>query len=486
MSAGTNQTTLVSEIGRFAAGVDYDSLPPEVIDNVKARVMDTLGICLAALPLPEADAVRRMATDVGGRAEASAVGVKERLPVGGAAFVNGSLAHSLDFDDTHLPSILHPSATVVPTVLAVAESHAVEGRELIAAAAVGYEVTVRTGMAAYDRELGNSIFFERGFHATSICGTLGAAVAAAKLLGLEEAQIGHALGIAVSLGSGVIEANRAGGSVKRMHCGWAAQSGISAAQAARYGFTGPPTALEGRFGFYEAFCGGVFEESAIREALGERWSVPDIFFKPYPANHFTHAGIDAALRLRDRVMLDEIERIELGVAEPTLRTIAEPSDLKAHPATGYGAQFSGPFTVATALVGGGGLGVHLDDFTDDLVRDPVRLALAEKVRCVADPEATAVFPNEFPAVLRIQTRDGKVLEERVRRNRGGPGNPLTVAEIRRKFLLNAGRVLDEPAAARIAYALGELESTKDMEAILGPVRHASDKTQGEVEREVKL
>ena len=419
--------------------------------------MDTVGLCLAATPLGTSHMALDMAVSWGGPEEATTIGLSHQLPTAGAAFVNGVLAHSLDFDDTHLPSVLHPSASIIPTVLALGEACDVPGTEVIAAAAAGYEVCVRTGMAAYDKELGNSVFFERGWHATSICGTLGAAVAAAKLYGLDAAGIGHALGIATSMGSGILEANRAGGSVKRLHCGWAAHAGIIAAQAARAGFTGPVSALEGRFGFFQAYCGGQYSEEEITGDLGVVWCIPDIFYKPYPANHFTHAGIDAALKLRERVRIDEIADIELGVSTPTLRTIAQPAEAKARPESGYHAQFSGPFTVAAALLGGGGLGVWLDDFTDERVRDPRYLELAAKVRCIGDPACDDIFPNQFPAVLRIRTKDGRLFEERVLANRGGPGNPLSASELRAKFMVNAGRILDEAAARRLADAIERLE-----------------------------
>jgi 2-methylcitrate dehydratase PrpD len=360
------------------------------------------------------------------------------------------LAHSLDFDDTHLPSILHPSASIVPAVLAVAEGAGAGMDETIAAAAAGYEVCIRTGMAGYDRALGNSVFFERGWHATSICGTLGSAVAAARLMGLGHAGIGHALGIAASMGSGIIEANRAGGSVKRLHCGWAAHAGIVAAQAARAGFTGPASALEGRFGFYQAFCGGRFDPQELTGGLGTTWSVPDIFYKPYPANHFVHAGIDAALRLRTRVAVEDIERIELGVAAAPKRTVGEPREEKIRPRSGYHAQFSGPFAIAAALLGGGGLGVDLQDFTDETARDPRYLDLAAKVAVVHDPDCDAIFPNQFPARLRVFTRGGEVLEEMVAVNRGGPDNPLSADELVLKFTGNAVRALAPADALRLA------------------------------------
>jgi 2-methylcitrate dehydratase PrpD len=377
-----------------------------------------------------------------------------KLPAPSAALLNGTLAHSLDFDDTHLPSVLHPSSPVVPAALAVAEATGATATALLDAAGVGIEVAVRLGMGGYDRELGNSVFFERGQHATSICGAVGAAVAAAMVGGLDAERIAHAAGIAASMGAGLLEANRTGGTVKRMHCGWAAHSGVVAADLARHGLTGPPTVVEGRFGFLQAFCGDRADVDAVVAGLGEHWELPGIFFKPYPCNHFTHAGIDAALALRARgVDPDRIVEIELGAASPVLRTIAEPAEEKARPRSGYHAAFSGPYTVAAALLGGGGLGLGHDDFTDEAAADERRLALAAKVRCVADARCDEIFPNQFPAVLRVRLDDGERHEVRVDANRGGPGNPLSAEEHAAKFRLNAGRVLDAHAVCAVSDAV---------------------------------
>jgi 2-methylcitrate dehydratase PrpD len=440
----------------FASETSFERLPPEVVHSVELRLLDTLGICLAARSFGLADGVAAMVDCWGGREEAGLIGGGTRCPAPQAALVNGTLAHSLDFDDTHLPSVLHPSASIVPAVLAIAEAHGRSGAEALAAAAVGIEVTVRAGMGGYLSDAGN-VFFERGWHATSICGTLGAAVAGARLLGLDADGVCNALGIAISFGGGVIEANRAGGTVKRLHCGWAAHAGLTAALLARNGFSGPPTALEGRFGFYQAFLGGQFDASAVVDGLGERWEVPGIYFKPYPANHYTHAGIDAALAIRRRSgPVDSIERIELGTAAAALRTIGEPRSEKIRPRSGYHAQFSGPFTVAAALLGGGGLGVYFDDFTDARASDPHVLALAEKVEPFVDAECDRVFPREFPAVLRVHFADGRVEEERVMHNRGGPANPLSDAELMHKFALNAALSVSPSAAERVANAVFNL------------------------------
>lgn len=447
-------TTIVQEVSRFAARVREGEAEYRILDDARRRVTDVVGIALAASGLEPARVVGEVVDGWGGREQASVAGRSKRYPAASAALANGTLAHALDFDDTHLPSVLHPSAAVVPAALAAAEASGASGRGLLAAVAAGDELVVRVGMAGYDRDLGNSVFFEKGLHATSICGTLGAALAAAMLYGLDEAGIGDAVAISASMGAGIIEANRAGGTVKRVHCGWAAHAGVTAAELARSGLTGPPTVFEGRFGFLRAYLDECADAAAITAGLGEEWELPRVFFKPYPANHFTHAGIDAAIRLRQQGLdPDDVNELELGVAAPTLRTIAQPEDEKAKPKTGYAAQFSGPFTVATALLGGGGLGVSLDDFTDEAVRDPRKLDLASRVRCVADEECTRTFPNQFPAVLRARLNSGEEREARIPHNRGGPENPLSDGELETKFRDNAGRVMAEERTGELWEAL---------------------------------
>ncbi|HEY3061517.1 MAG TPA: MmgE/PrpD family protein [Chloroflexota bacterium] len=459
--------TLAEALARFAADTTFAQLPADVVDSVELRVLDTLGICLASTSFGLADGVSELVGCWAGQPEATPIGgpVGARYPAPNAALVNGTLAHSLDFDDTHLPSVLHPSATIVPAVLAMAEATQSTGAHALSAMAIGIELTVRVGMGGYLADKGN-LFFERGWHATSICGTLGAAAAGARLLGLDAGGILNALGIAASMSGGVIEANRSGGTVKRLHCGWAAHAGLTAALLARGGFSGPSTIFEGRFGFFNAFLDGQFDPAAIVDRLGERWEVPGIFFKPYPANHYTHAGIDAALALRSEVDLAAIDRIELGCAASALRTIGEPREEKIHPRSGYHAQFSGPFTVAAALLGGGGLGVWYDDFTDARVHDPRRLALAERIETFVDPECDRVFPTAFPAVLRIHQRNGDVRERRVMHNRGGPANPLSQSELEHKFRLNAERVLSPEATQRLAEAVYDLRRADSVSPLL--------------------
>ncbi|WP_166140140.1 MmgE/PrpD family protein [Nocardioides ochotonae] len=462
--------TLAQQLAAFAVDAATNGVPADVVASVGQRTLDVLGLCVAAHRLPTSAAAIGHVLDQGGHPQATVVGEPTRVSAIQAAFANGVLAHSLDYDDTHLPSVLHPSASVVPAALAAAEHAGASGELTVRAIAVGLEVAVRLGMAGYDAELGNSVFFEHGQHATSITGAMGSAVAAAIAYGLDEDGIADALGITASLASGIIEANRTGGTVKRLHCGYAAQAGVTAAQLVRRGFTGPPTVLEGRFGFFQAWLHGQFFPEAITEGLGTEWSVPGIFFKPYPANHFTHTTVDAGRAFRERgVRPEDVASVVVGVAGSTVRTIGEPIEVKRTPVTGYQAQFSGPYAFAAGLFGGGGLGTGLDDYTDALAQDPARRDLMAKVDVVADERCNKIYPFQFPAVVTLTTTSGEVLVEEVLANRGGPANPLSDAELARKFSDNVAGRLAPSLAESVSSEVLSLHTATDLVSVLTPL-----------------
>lgn len=453
----------VACLAGFAADVRAHGAGETRTHLVAQHVRDLIGIALAAANDWPDDPVTAVALRWGGIPESSPIGRTGRVPAAQAALIGGTLAHALDFDDTHMPSVLHPSASVVPAALAAAEAAGADGATFLRAVAVGDEIVCRAGMAGYNARLGNSIFFDRGLHATAICGAVGAAAAAGMVMGLDEELIGHAMSIATSLGAGILEANRTGGTVKRAHCGWAAHAGVTAAELAAAGLTGAPTALEGRFGFIQAFCGEDADIGALTRDLGEEWEIDQLHVKPYPINHFAHAGVDAALELRRRgVIPEQVSEVTVGVPGPVLRTIAEPPMLKAAPPTGYAARFSGPFTFAVALAGGGGLGVFLDDFTAERVADPDLLTLASKVRCVEDARCNEIFPLELPAIVEVTTTRGDRHVIEVLTNRGGPGNPLSDDELAVKFRASAGRALPAGRLEQLELRLGEIASLPDI------------------------
>lgn len=462
--------TLAQRIGDFAVDCTASPLPAAVTSSVRRRILDVLGIAIAATPLDTSAAIRTVVSARGGAADATAIGLPHRLPAASAAMNNGTLAHSLDYDDTHLPSILHPSAAVIPAALAAGQATGASGAEVLGAVAAGLEVCVRLGMAGYDRDAGNSLFFEHGQHATSICGTIGAAVAAGLLQGLEPCGITDAVGVASSMSSGVIEANRTGGTVKRVHCGWAAHGGVTAAEMVAAGITGPPTVLEGRFGFFEAFL-HTAGDLTVFDDLGSRWEVPEIFFKPYPANHFTHTAIDAAAQLRhDGVTPDQVHAIHLGVAEPTVRTIGQPLEVKQNPPTGYAAQFSGPYAVVAGLLGGSGLEVGLDDFTDELATDGGRRKLMSCITVGSEPRCDAIFPTQFPAVLTATLNNGTRIQIERLTNRGSPQDPLSDRDLATKFEDNASRVLDTGTTQNLIEETEGLDLAPSLESLLNPLQ----------------
>ena len=452
--------TIAQQLGRVAFQITQDGLSIELRREASRRILDVIGNSIAATNQPATQVVNNIVKSWAGPADSFAIGAG-KLPASAAALLNGTLAHAMDFDDTHLPSVLHPSASVVPAALAVGSKLGSKPTEVLDAITFGIEVTCRLGMAGFDRKLGNSVFFERGFHATSICGTLGSAVAAGMLMKLSADEIASAIGISASMGAGLLEANRTGGTVKRMHCGWAAHGGVVAAELAKGGLTGPPTVIEGRFGFMQAYCGDQVNLDEITDGLGSAWVLPDLFFKPYPCNHFTHTGIDAARALKAKgVTPDQIVSIDLGVPSPVLRTIAEPRESKIKPESGYHAAFSGPFTVAAAFYRDNGLGLFHEDFEDESAHDLEILALAAKVNVNASEECDAIFPFQFPAVLTAHLKDGTSMTEKVLVNRGGPQNPLTDDELALKFESNVRASLNQDKAREVAHTIFDFATNK--------------------------
>jgi 2-methylcitrate dehydratase PrpD len=435
--------TLAERLAAFAAGLEFDRLPPDVVASVKLRMLDVLGLALAASTYDFARPVTAAVADGG---PCTIIGTPRTASPAAAALANGTLAHGLDFDDTHAASITHASAVVMPTALAMAESDGASGQDLIAAAV----------MAA------PGAFHARGWHATSVCGTFAAALAAGRLLRLDPRRLTHALGLAGSFASGVMEFLADGSSVKRLHAGWAGHGGIVAATLAAGGLSGPPSIFEGRFGLYRTFVGA--EPAAdVFESLGQRWETPRVGFKPYPCCHLVHAYVDCALAMRQDHQLEPaaVVAIECHVPEAEVPIVCEPWSTKLRPRTTYEAQFSLPFAVAAALLDGR---VGLATFSADRLADERLLGLAKRVRYVVDPAST--FPNGFPGWVTVHLADGRVVEAREPDGRGGPARPLPEADIVAKFHANAGLVLEAARRDELERAVLALDEAPDVRKII--------------------
>jgi 2-methylcitrate dehydratase PrpD len=264
-----------------------------------------------------------------------------------------------------------------------------------------------------------------------------------------------ALGIAGSMASGIIEYLAEGAWTKRMHAGWAAQSGYRAALMAKHGFNGPRTVFEGTHGLFHGFAHTAEGDyAALTGDFGARWVTGTLAFKPYPCGTMTHPYIDCARRLAARgIKAGEIRSLTCEVGEGTVHRLWEPLAAKQRPPNGYGAKFSTPYCIAAGFLRGN---VGLDSFTDAAVKDKDVLALAARVSYVIDPNNP--YPNNFTGHVRAELADGRVVEERQPHMRGGAHEPLTRADIEDKFALcarhggwDAGRIARALALARGFY-----------------------------------
>lgn len=445
--------TASQALAEFVGGLRYEDLPAEAVTAAKRHLLDATGVALAAAGSGAGSPVVEMVRSWAGAREASVLGHDFGAPAPAAALANGTLAHALDFDDTHAESIVHPSAFVMPAAFAVAEEVGATGRDLITAAVAGYEVSTRIGAAAPGR------FHVRGLHTTGLCGTFGAAAVAGRLWGLGPEDLTHAFGIAGSQSSGLFAYLADGSETKRFHAGWAACGGIVAADLARRGFTGPATIFEGPHGLFDALLHGEEPDRArLTRGLGTEWETTRIAIKPYPACHFVHAFMDAGRRLT--VKWADVEEAICFIAPAAIGIVAEPRAPRLHPATTYAAQFSLPFAVASAIVGGR---ESLDLFGEDARADRRVLTLAERIR--HEPDPTLPFPKTFGGRLRVHTRGGRTIDLEELVNRGHPDRPLTDEELSEKFLRNARARLDLRAARRALTRLQRLEETDRIDSI---------------------
>ena len=454
-----------ASLARFAAALRPADLPTAVIAHVKRHLLDVLGVALAAAADPFAAQARTAVTALaGGAGPGTVIGDATRLPPPWAALLNGVLAHGLDYDDTHEAAVTHVSCSVAPTMLAAAERHASRGADALAALALGMETAVRIGLVA------PGAFHDRGFHPTGVCGAYAASLVAGRLAGLDAPRLAHALGLAGSLASGTMEFLTDGTWAKRVHAGWAAHAGLSAAALADAGFSGPGETFEGRFGLYRSHLGaGEWDVAGLTRDLGTRWHLLDIALKPYPCCHMTHAFIDAAAALRAAgVTADDIDAVECHIHPREMPVVCEPAANKLAPQSDYDAKFSLPYTVAAMFVRGH---VDLDDFSPSAIADGAVLALARRVTCLPDPAAD--YPRCFPGRLRVRRPDGRWLEHDEPVNRGSFLRPLGDADVTDKFRRNAARVLPPPQVEAVATAVAGLDAAADVGALAAALRIAA-------------
>ena len=443
---------LAAPLAAFCRKVTWQSLPREVREKARLHALDTLGLALASHAQAYAAPSLAGIAAAAGAGDCTVIGDERRLAPRDAAFANGLLMHGLDYDDTHPASIVHPSVVGLPAALAVGEQLDASWNDVLAAYVIGVETAIRIGAAAQGG------FHHAGFHATGIVSHFGAALAAGKLLGLSEEQLVAAQGIAASTASGVQVFLEEGAWSKRLHPGWGALAGITAAHLARSGFVAPTRPYEGRFGLFDSHLHeGTADHDKIARGLGEEWRFLETAIKPYPVCHFIHGCLEAALELHGAFSLSNLDRVMISLPAETLSIVAEPAEVKQHAATEYEAKFSAQFVVAKALQLGR---FGLAELTPAALSDPATQALARRVLCRADPQAQ--FPRYYSGSVSIVFKDGRELHRHVPINKGAGPRALSAQDIEAKFLANASLWLNQ----------GRAQSALDavMSASSGPVR----------------
>ena len=434
---------LAAQLAAFCRAASWESFPSLVQERARLHALDSLGLALASHTHDFAAPALAGIAAVAGPGECTVIGDERLLAPRDTALANGLLIHGLDYDDTHPASIVHPSVVGLPAALAIGEQLDAAWTDVLTAYVIGVEVAIRIGAAV------KGGFHHAGFHATGIVSHFGAGLAAGKLLGLDESQLIAVQGIAASTASGVQVFLEEGAWSKRLHPGWGALAGITAAHLARCGFIAPTRPYEGKFGLFESHLHGTASvPDKMVEGLGEQWHLPDTAIKPYPVCHFIHGCLDAALELHGKFQVGDVERVIAWLAKDTLPIVAEPSEAKQRASTEYEAKFSAQFVVAKALQYGY---FGLAELTPASLSDPGTKNLAAKVICRADPESQ--FPTYFSGGVTVVLKDGRELHRHVPINKGAGPRALSAEDIQTKFRANALLRLDEGRVERALEAI---------------------------------
>jgi 2-methylcitrate dehydratase PrpD len=447
------------DLAGFAAGLRFDAIPPEVVRQAKLCLLDGIGVCLHGAGLPWTRMVQDMVLAEGGNPAVSVWGRGQLTSWSQATLANSTAGHAFEMDDIHKDSVLHPNSITVPIALGYAQmAGGLSGADVLTAIVAGYEVGTRVGNAATTR------LFLNGFHPQGTTGAFAAGATAGRLLGLDAEGMHHTLGIAGSMGAGLMAAQE-GAMVKRLHCGRAAQSGVYAALLAQRGFTGIADVLEAPYGGFLSALAREPDIGRLTSGLGIAWETLQVGFKMYPNVTSIHTALDALAELMrtHRLRRQDIAAIDVGVGQMTYVPTAWPYK----PAGIAAAQMNMFFGLATMARGHG---VSPDDYTLDRLADPELLAFMRRITVSEDPEINARGRQARHACrMTVTTTGGERLRHDVYDRFGSPENPVDDAALAVKFRNNVRHRLSDSQAERVMALVDgfdRLDSTAELTAIL--------------------
>jgi len=453
---------LTAYVGEFVTTMTYEQIPEEVIELGKKSILDGLGLALAGSRAETGSISRKYVQQIGVcNGKATIIGSAQKTSPRFAALVNGISIHADDFDDTQLAAakdrvyglLMHPTVPVLPAIFALAEQHAVSGKEWMLAYHIGAEVECKIAEAIAPRH------YQDGFHTTGTCGPFGSAAACAKLLKFDVPKTLNAFGLAASQSAGLRE--NFGTMTKPFQAGHAAESGLISAELVALGWTAAEQILEADRGFFHA-AGGSYDPSAIRDHLGNPWTFasPGVSLKPYPSGSLTHPAMTELARLIDahKIQATQVEKLDIGANHNMTTTL-----LHHQPKTGLEAKFSMEFCMAILLLEHkAGLG----QFSDKVVRRPDVQEMIRKINFYVDPEAESAGYDKMTSILKVHLTDGRTITGRADFGKGSPANPMSFDEAATKFR-GCAEFAEWPKAKtdQIIAFTKSLEAAPDMSAI---------------------
>jgi 2-methylcitrate dehydratase PrpD len=446
----TDGRMVTRELADWVAGLRFEDLPPEVVEEAGRSFTDFLGECLfVGAKTPWGRSIAEFcAVEGGGQPEATIIASGKRTLSSRAAFANGTMALGFEYADFGAGSRPYPFAVTGP--LAVAESRHRPGKDLALAIVIGYEVMGRVFAATFRREDGPIPFY-----VPSIYGTLASAAGCSRVLGLSPEHTNLAIGLGAAFTGGTFQGHEEGAWQRSLNGGMAGERGVTAALLAQTGFRATELGLEGVQGFAQMYCRGHLDPSALFDGLGDSFIIMDRWVKRYPMNTTLHAPVEALLAVMQEHDLDHTDIEEIDAAWQRV----EPFLAKHKVSTIVSAQASLPFALAVAAVRGK---VGVDEFTEETVADPVIQALIPRTVVHQDEDLYAKVTNSMPGRVTVRTKDGRELTAEVLYPKGNPGNPLTEDEFKDKFMDMAVRVLGDAQADELYRRARELDRAGDV------------------------
>lgn len=458
--------------------INYEDLSGEVIDVTRKQVLDLLGVTMAGFTAPGIQELLSIVKDWGGKEESSVIFCKQKLPAPNAAWMNATMGHALDYDDVHDPAVLHPGVAIIPSCFAIAERRGnVSGKEFITVVALGVDMISRMALATwpgYDpsspetrQKAFQSERVKQGWHLTTVLGYFASAGVTAKLLGLNEAKMINAFGIALHQCGGTLQGKIDGAQTKRMGPGFSSRGGIVSALMAERGMTGAKNPLEGEQGFYRMFFQGGYDRATLIKDLGKHFEGINVSIKPYPCCRGIHNFIDVTLALvnEQKIKPTDVKEIKIFSDEGGYYSLCMPFEVKAKPRTQVDSQFSIPWGVATAIAKGC---ARIEHFTEEGIKSPDILDLTGKISVVLDHslDRSDKIP---PAKVEIKTNGGQVFSKQVDYPLGSPQRPMSFDDCARKFRDCSSyptKRLPEQRIEKIIELVGHLEELKDVGEIM--------------------